>query len=118
MALHVPVPLPRRALLAGAGLLAALGLAAAVALSPPDGRGDAGTAARERLAQVARAQDAWRTGHETYTTRLEDLGLPSRGDLAIVRGDAEGFCAGAHDPGTGAVVFYSPAGGFSAVPCG
>ena len=100
-----------------AGLLTLLAVVGAAAL--PQVRDDRGAepAMRAQLQRVAQAQEAWRAERGAYTTRLEDLRIGSGGDLAIVRADAAGFCVGAHDPGTGSVVFYSPADGFDTTSC-
>lgn len=111
---------PHRAVVVGVGLLTVLGLATAVTLPVVlDDRGTtAATAMRGRLEQVAAAQDAWRTEHGTYTTRLADLGLADReGDVAIVQADEDSFCVGAYDGRTRTSLFYSVPGSLSTGAC-
>lgn len=126
MSLHVEAPTrpaharPHRAVVVGIGLLTVLGLATVVTLPIvlDDRNASATTSLREQLQRVAAAQDAWRAEHGSYTTQLADLRMtdPDR-DLAIVRADSAGFCAGAYDDGTRAVVFYSSGEGFSTTSC-
>ena len=111
---------PRRAVVAGAGLLVLVGLAGAT--GPPRLGGDrdaeAARALRAQVQQVARAQDAWMRAHGTYTTQLGDLGLgEGPGEVAIVRADARSWCAGAYDGRTRTSLFYAVPGGLSATAC-
>ncbi|WP_328295907.1 hypothetical protein OG218_24970 [Kineococcus sp. NBC_00420] len=111
---------PHRAAVVGAGVLIVLGLASAVTLPVvlKDRASSAATSLREQLQQVASAQSVWKTAHGSYTTQLSDLRMREPdGDLAIVRADDSGFCAGAFDEETRTALFYSAAAGFSSTAC-
>ncbi|PRY17921.1 hypothetical protein [Kineococcus rhizosphaerae] len=109
---------PRRAVALVAVVTTAAALAVAVPVALADRHEHAADDLRADLQRVATAQASWKAAHGEFSTSLTDLGVDAdRDELAIVSAGTRGFCAGAHDDGTGTTVFYSPGAGFSDRSC-